>query len=181
MGTSTSTVTGTGPCPLSGALGSLGGVRSIELLLDPASDAAVRTAWTALVDADLPSLGRHPSPSNAPHVTLAAGPELPVPTGFAAPVPTDVRLGGLLLFPAGPGRSVLVRAVVVDAALAAFHEAVHAVAPGGLETSLPGSWSPHVTLARRVRDEDLPRAVAALRTAPLPDSLGVAGVRHWDG
>ena len=92
-----------------------------------------------------------------------------MPTGFTAPVPTDVRLGGLLLFPAGPGRSVLVRAVVVDAALAAFHEAVHAVAPGGLETSLPGSWSPHVTLARRVRDEDLPRAVAALRTAPLPD------------
>lgn len=156
-------------------------MRSIELLLDPESDAAVRAAWDALVVADLPSLGRHPSPSNAPHVTLAAGPELPVPAGFAAPVPTDVRLGGLLLFPAGPGRSVLVRAVVVDAPLGAFHRAVHAVAPGGVETSLPGMWSPHVTLARRVRDEDLPRAVAALRTTPLPETLGVAGVRHWDG
>ena len=141
----------------------------------------MRQAWSALVDADLPSLGRHPSPSNAPHVTLAAGPDLPVPTGVAAPLPTDLRPGGLLLFPAGPGRSVLARAVVVDAQLAAFHGAVHAAAPGGVETSLPGAWSPHVTLARRVRDEDLPRAVAALRTVPLPESLGVAGVRHWDG
>lgn len=156
-------------------------MRSIELLLTPSADEAVRTAWTALTEADLPSLGRHPSPSNAPHVTLAAGPGLPVPSGLTVPPPDTVLLGGLLLFPAGPGRSVLARAVVVDAPLAAFHEAVHALAPGGLETSLPGSWSPHVTFARRVRDDDLPRAVAALRTVPLPTELGVARVRHWDG
>jgi hypothetical protein len=156
-------------------------VRSIELVLEPSSDAAVRSAWSALIDADLPSLGRHPSPSNAPHVTLAAGPSLPVPTSVDAPVPVRIRLGGLLLFPAGVGRSVLVRAVVVDSALAAFHRAVHAAAPGGVDTSMPDRWSPHLTFARRVRDEDLPRAVAALRSAPLPDVLGVGGVRHWDG
>jgi hypothetical protein len=156
-------------------------VRSIELVLDPASDAAVRTAWQALVDVDLPSLGRHPSPSNAPHVTLAAGDTLPVPDGFAVPLPRTLRLGGLLLFPAGAGRSVLVRAVVLDEPLAALHREVHRVAPGGVGTSLPGAWSPHVTFARRVRDEDLPQAVAALREAPLPEELGVAGVRHWDG
>ncbi|PZF27226.1 2'-5' RNA ligase family protein [Curtobacterium sp. MCPF17_051] len=156
-------------------------MRSIELVLGPESDAAVRSAWQALIDADLPSLGRHPSPSNAPHVTLAAGDSLPVPAGLRTPVPTSIRLGGLLLFPAGAGRSVLVRAVVVDAALTTFHGEVHAVAPGGVETSLPGHWSPHVTLARRLRDEDLPRAVAALRAVPLPEALDVGGVRHWDG
>ena len=164
--------------------GFTGLVRSIELVLDPASDAAVRSAWSALVAADLPSLGRHPSPSNAPHVTLAAGEGLPVPHLSAVPVPASVRLGGLLLFPAGAGRSVLVRAVVVDRALAAFHEAVHeAVRDAGpaVVSTLPGHWSPHVTLARRVRDEDLPVAVAALRTTPLPDLLGIGGVRHWDG
>ncbi|WP_251009112.1 2'-5' RNA ligase family protein [Curtobacterium sp. ISL-83] len=154
-------------------------MRSIELVLDPASDAAVRSAWSALVDADLPSLGR--SGTNSPHVTLAAGPELPVPAATPVLLPSTIRLGGVLLFDAGAGRHVLVRAVVVDRALAAFHEAVHAVAPGGLETSLPGRWSPHVTLARRVRDEDLPRALAALAVAPLPELLAVGGVRHWDG
>lgn len=156
-------------------------MRSIELVLDQPSDVAVRAAWQALVDADLPSLGRHPSPSNAPHVTLAAGETLPVPTGLDAPVPPSVTLGGLLLFPAGPRRSVLVRAVVLDEALAAFHRAVHRAAPGGVPTSVPGSWSPHVSFARRVRDEDLPRALEALRSAPLPETLTVAGVRHWDG
>lgn len=159
-------------------------MRSIELVLDPESDAAVRSAWQALVDADLPSLGRHPSPSNAPHVTLAAGPSLPVPESLDAlgvPVPRMLLLGGVLLFPAGAGRSVLVRAVVLDAGLADFHRAVHRAAPGGVDTSLPGRWSPHVSFARRVRDEDLPRAIAALREAPLPEVLTVAGVRHWDG
>ncbi|WP_439692221.1 2'-5' RNA ligase family protein [Curtobacterium sp. SP.BCo] len=156
-------------------------MRSIELVLEPSSDAAVRTAWAALVDAGLPSLGRHPSPSNAPHVTLAAGPTLPVPSTLGVPVPETLLLGGVLLFPAGPGRSVLVRAVVLDPALAALHEAVHRVAPGAVDTSLPGRWSPHVSFARRVRDEDLPRAVAALRDVPLPPTLEVAGVRHWDG
>lgn len=156
-------------------------MRSIELVLSPASDAAVRAVWDELIAEDLPSLGRHLSASNAPHVTLAAGPDLPVPTGFDGPVPTTLRLGGVLLFPAGPERSVLVRAVVVDPALAAFHEAVHRAAPGGVDTSVPGAWSPHVSFARRVRDADLPRALSALRRAPLPEALEVGGVRFWDG
>ncbi len=154
-------------------------VRSIELVLAPDADAAVRAAWDALTAEDLPSLGR--SGTNSPHVTLAAGDDLPVPQGFDVPVPTTLRLGGVLLFPAGPDRSVLVRAVVVDPALAAFHAAVHRVAPGGVDTTAPGAWSPHVSFARRVRDVDLGRAVAALRAAPLPDTLAVGGVRHWDG
>lgn len=154
-------------------------MRSIELVLDPESDAAVRATWAALVAADLPSLGR--SDTNSPHVTLIAGDDVPVPSGFDVPVPTRLRLGGVLLFPAGSGRSVLVRAVVVDPALAAFHASLHRAAPEGTATSAPGAWSPHVSFARRVRDEDLGRAVAALRGAPLPDTLTVGGVRHWDG
>lgn len=156
-------------------------MRSIELVLEPSSDAAVRAVWDALVDADLPSLGRHPSPSNAPHVTLAAGETLPVPAALDAPLPDALLLGGVLLFPAGPGRSVLARAVVVDPVLAALHDAVHRIAPDAVDTTLPGRWSPHVSFARRVRDADLPGAVAVLRAAPLPPTLRVAGVRHWDG
>ncbi len=153
-------------------------VRSIELVLTPDADRAVRAAWDALALADLPSLGR--SGTNDPHVTVVAGDGVAVPDAIATP-PALLRLGGVLLFPAGPGRSVLARAVVVGPALAAFHAAVHRVAQDTVDTSAPGAWSPHVTFARRVRDVDLGAAVAALRSAPLPDTLGVAGVRHWDG
>nr|WP_284290081.1 hypothetical protein [Angustibacter aerolatus] len=37
---------------------------------DDALEAWVRAGWRALLDADLPSLAAHPSPTNAPHLTL---------------------------------------------------------------------------------------------------------------
>ena len=163
------------------AVGQARVVRSIELVLDPDAERAVRAAWEALVAADLPSMGRHTSETNAPHVTLTAGETLVVPSGFDAPLPPSIRPAGLLLFPAGPGRHVLGVSVVVDRPLAAFHEAVHRAAPGGVDTSLPGRWAPHLTLARRPRDVDLPRMLEVLSSVPLPEALGVAGVRHWDG
>lgn len=156
-------------------------MRSIELVFTPDAEASVRAAWDALVAADLPSMGRSTSDTNAPHVTLTAGEDLPVPAGFDAPVPGAVRPGGLLLFAAGPGRHVLGLSIVVDRTLLAFHEAVHRAAPGGVDTALPGRWAPHCTLARRPRDTDLPRMLEVLAAVPLPDELAVAGVRHWDG
>jgi hypothetical protein len=155
-------------------------MRSIELTFDEPGDDAVRSAWRALVDVGLPSLGRHDAPSNRPHVTLAAGEALAVPQTLPTR-PARVRLGGMLLFPAGPGRVVLVRAVVADAALVAFHRAVHELAPGAVPNTRPDRWSPHVTLARRLRVTDLPAAIDALAAVELPEELEIAGVRHWDG
>ncbi|PZE23068.1 2'-5' RNA ligase family protein [Curtobacterium sp. MCBD17_028] len=159
-------------------------MRSIELVFDDATDGALRAGWRALVDAGLPSLALHDSPSNRPHVTLVAGPTLePVPClpAVAATHPAEVRFGGLTLFPAARGRFVLVRAVVVSEALGAFHRRVHEVVPGGLPTSLPDAWSPHVTIARRLPPEALPAAVSALAAVPVPEFGAVAGVRFWDG
>ena len=159
-------------------------VRSIEMVFDAASDDALRAGWRALVDAGLPSLALHDSPTNAPHVTLVAGPTLePVPSlpAVAATHPSEVRFSGLMLFPAARGRFVLVRAVVVTAALAAFHERVHDLVPGGFPTSLPGAWTPHVTIARRLTPEALPAALAALADVPVPEAATIAGVRFWDG
>ena len=46
--------------------------QSVELVLDEGLDALVRADWDALAAAGLPSQARHRSPSNRPHVTLAA-------------------------------------------------------------------------------------------------------------
>lgn len=155
-------------------------VRSIELVLDGPSDAVVRALWQTLVAAELPSLGH--SGTNDPHVTLVAGEALPVPTDLDVAVPETVRVAGVLLFPAGPGRHVLGLGVVVDESLARFHHALDAAAPGSLDSSRPGHWAPHVTLARRIRDVDLPAALRVLAAdAPLPEVLTVGGLRHWDG
>lgn len=155
-------------------------VRSIELVLDGPSDRAVRALWQTLVAAELPSLGH--SGTNDPHVTLVAGEAVAVPTDLDAAVPEALRIAGLLLFPAGPGRHVLGLGVVVDQPLARFHHAVDAAAPGSLDSSLPGRWAPHVTLARRIRDVDLPAALRVLAAdAPLPEVLTAGGLRHWDG
>ncbi|TCU85301.1 hypothetical protein EDF48_104174 [Curtobacterium sp. PhB191] len=155
-------------------------VRSIELVLDGRSDAAVRSLWQTLVAAELPSLGH--SGTNDPHVTLVAGEAVPVPTDVDVDVPEALRVAGVLLFPAGPGRHVLGLGVVVDEPLACFHRAVDAAAPGSVDSSLPGRWAPHVTLARRIRDVDLPAALRVLAAdGPLPEVLTVGGLRHWDG
>ncbi|GMA29656.1 hypothetical protein [Arenivirga flava] len=78
--------------------------QSIELLLDADAEAGVREDWRRLQAAGLSSLGAHTAPSNAPHVTLAAGPRLePPPTELWSPLPLPVRFGGLLLFGEGSG------------------------------------------------------------------------------
>lgn len=166
--------------PRAAKTGRLGRVRSIELTFHHDDDLAVRSAWDALVAADLPSMGRHDAPSNRPHVTLAAGVDLPVPEALPTP-PATIRIGGVLLFPAGSDRVVLARAVVVDEALATFHLAVHEGEPAAVPTTQPGRWSPHVTLARRIRTSDLSAALDVLAATPLPDTLTIEGVRHWAG
>lgn len=165
--------------------GLLGVVRSIELTLSPASDAEIRSAWTALADAGLPSLAAHTSETNRPHLTLAAGPSLESPEALPAP-PASLLLGGWTLFdsrPAADGsaRFVLVRAVVLDGALATFHRAVHAAAPGAVPTTLPDGWSPHLTIARRLSAPRVAVALEALAAVPLPETVDVDGIRFWDG
>jgi 2'-5' RNA ligase len=160
-------------------------VRSIELTLDPAAEASFRADWQALVDAELPSLALHDAESNRPHITLAAGPALAPVILPDAPVPTRVRLGALSLFRTMPpgleARWILVRAVVVDEELAAFHRALHVALHDAVPTSLPGAWSPHVTLARRLSSERVGLALDALAQRPQIDEAGIEGVRFWNG
>jgi len=123
-------------------------VVSIELLLDPATEAAIPAEWNALAEAGLSSLAAHTAESNRPHVTLLA-------------------------------RRVLARSVVPTAALLRLHADVHGAAGEGedLPHTAAGRWTPHVTLARRVRLAD----IAAVLPLIGGEIRGRAGrLRRWD-
>jgi 2'-5' RNA ligase len=94
-------------------------------------------------------------------------------------LPVELRMSGLLLFPAGPGRFVLARPVVVTAALLALHRALHERAPGAIDLTLPGRWTPHVTLARRLNAAQVAEALSVLGEPP-PTGHCVAA-RFWNG
>lgn len=161
-------------------------VQSVELLLDDALDAAVRTQWERLRAAGLPGQADHRGPTNAPHVTLGVADALDGIAEarlhpLAAVLPLPVRLGGLLLF-AG-WRTVLARVVVPTGDLLALHAEVATClehSPGVPATVRPAGWTPHVTLVRRLRPEQVGPAVEAVRQ-DRPDREGyVVALRRWD-
>lgn len=154
---------------------------SVELVLDDGAEAAVRGEWAALAGAQLSSMGANGSASNRPHVTLLARPEVPVDALAAAglddALPLPLLLGPPMLFGAGD-RRVLVRAIAPSGALLALQARVReaAGAHDDADAFLPGSWMPHVTLARRLRVDDLPSALALLGG---PIEATATGIRHW--
>ncbi len=159
-------------------------VHSIELVFDPDTEAAIRHIWESLAAAGIPSQ----APASRPHVTLA------VADGISAQVddllrPVSKRLplacsvGAPVLF--GRANVVFARLVVPTGELLALHAEVHRLclphmAPKPMANSLPGQWTAHVTLARRVGGAQLGRAV---RIAGRPSQIDgrFAGLRRWDG
>jgi hypothetical protein len=159
-------------------------VHSIELIFDRDTEAAVRTIWEALAAAGIPSQ----APASRPHVTLA------VAEGIAADVdallgpvseqlPLRCLIGAPVLF--GRGSAVFARLVVPTGELLALHAEVHRrcaphLRPGPMPNTLPGQWTAHVTMARRVGGPQLGRA---LRVAGRPAQIegSFVGLRRWDG
>jgi 2'-5' RNA ligase len=159
-------------------------VHSIELVFDPDTEAAIRGIWQALAAAGIPSQ----APASRPHVTMA------VAEGIAADVdellrpmaqrlPLNAAIGAPVLF--GRANVVFARLIVPTAELLALHAEVHRLclpylAPKPMTNSLPGQWTAHVTLARRVGGHQLGRA---LRIAAKPTQIdGRFGrLRRWDG
>lgn len=153
-------------------------LHALELLLDRSGDARVRRDWELLREAGLPSQADHRGASNAPHVTLAAAPSFGADdraraVELLAPLlPAAVRLAGLAVL--GARRPALVRLVEVPAPVA---RAVLA-----LRESLPDlpehGWLPHVTLARGMRADQVPRALDVVDLEPTRSWL--TGLRWWD-
>ncbi|WP_093803849.1 2'-5' RNA ligase family protein [Streptomyces sp. Wb2n-11] len=164
-------------------------MRTVELLLDEAADLAVREAWRRLADAGLPSQARHRSPTNSPHLTLAACRELTAPIRWelaevAAALPLPVRCTGVVCFERPT--SVLAWALDLDLALANLHRRVwEAVASDSPLEHLnpfhaPERWSPHITLGRTRRAGAFAgRRVPELLPAP-PLSIRLTTLRSYD-
>ncbi|MGW6543345.1 2'-5' RNA ligase family protein [Streptomyces massasporeus] len=164
-------------------------MRTVELLLDETAEQVVRDAWRRLADAGLPSQARHRSPTNSPHLTLAACPELTAPIRWelaevAATLPLPVRCTGVVRFERPT--SVLAWALDLDSALAALHRRVwEAVASDSPPETLnpfhePGRWAPHITLGRTRRAGAFAgRGIPELLPAP-PLSIRLATLRSYD-
>jgi 2'-5' RNA ligase len=159
-------------------------VHSIELVFDRDTEAAIRRIWGDLAAAGIPSQ----APASRPHVTLVVADRI-APDVDARLRPLAQRLsltctiGASLLF--GRSNAVLARLVVPTAELLTVHAEAHRicspyVTPGPMPNSLPGQWTAHVTLARRVGGAQLGRA---LRIAGRPSEIHghLAGLRRWDG
>jgi 2'-5' RNA ligase len=159
-------------------------VHSIELVFDRDTEAAIRQIWGELADA---GIGSH-APAGRPHVTLAVAESIDTDVDellrpVSAWLPLSALIGAPVLF--GRTSAVFARLLVPSSELLALHAEVHRLcrphlAPAPMANSLPGQWTPHVTLARRVGGAQLGRA---LRIAGRPSQLegSFAGLRRWDG
>lgn len=138
---------------------------SVELTFEESTDSLIRADWARLAEAGLPSLATHSSPSNKPHITLAAGNNLEIGLGAEdlwGRLPIDVNFSGLVVFPAGPGMYALARLVVLSSSLLELHSRLHQQCPGAFANTLPDAWTPHVTVARRIPGQLLGTAIDVL-------------------
>lgn len=159
-------------------------VHTIEAVFDADTEATVRRLWDELAGAGIPSQ----APASRPHVTLLVTDRLaadvdPPLVPVSRRMPLQCTIGAPVLF--GRGGAVLARLVVPTGELLAMHAEVHRqcrphLAADPAPNSMPGQWTAHVTLARRIRPAHLGRA---LRIVSRPAEIrgSVAGLRRWDG
>jgi 2'-5' RNA ligase len=159
-------------------------VHSVELLLDPETESAVRRVWQRLSEIGL----RSPGQTSRPHVTLVVADHVSADVeALLAPVtrrmPFPCLIGAPLLF--GESVFTLVRLVVASAELLSLQAEVHRiclphVAPGPAPNTVPGQWTPHITLARRVDPSQVARALS-IRKLSRDIKGNAVGLRRWDG
>ncbi len=159
-------------------------VHSVELVFDADTEALLRHIWDNLRDAGIPSQ----APAARPHATVTVAERIdPAVDTVLAPLvarfPFPCRIGAPLLF--GRANVVLARLVVPSRELLEMHADVHRrclsfLRPGPMSNTMPGQWTAHVTLARRVVQAQLGRAV---RIGGKPSEIAgsVIGLRRWDG
>ncbi len=153
-------------------------LHSLELVADPAGEAAIRADWQALCDAGLRSMLDHVGATNTPHLTVIALASITsIDEEHAIDLlrdllPINVVTSGIAVF----GGSVVTLVRTLDVA----DEVTRAVLDLRAATvghRHPG-WLPHLTLARRLPRTDLPRALDAIGHTSVGVSLST--LRRWD-
>jgi hypothetical protein len=159
-------------------------VHSVELVFDPDTEAVIRHIWDGLREAGIPSQ----APASRPHVTLTVADRIePEVDGLLAALndrfPLRCVVGAPLLF--GRSQLILTRLIVPTTDLLALHADVYRLSlphthPDPMANSLPGQWTGHTTLARRLHGSQLGRA---LRVVGRPSEIKgrFIGLRRWDG
>lgn len=158
---------------------------SVELVLDPAGDAAVRRLWSVLEDVGVPSLATATHGRHVPHISLTVCNDLDVDGAAAALADalearpaTDLILSFPGVFP-GPPPVVFAGIVSTDDLLGIQHTARKAISPYASSVwdyYLPNRWVPHCTLAMPVDPAMVGAAVEAILGAGLPITARAVGV-----
>lgn len=163
---------------------------SVELVFDPAGDAAIHGVWAALAAAGLPSQVHVKSVTNRPHVTLIAARQIDGAVdedlrAVASALPLPCVIGAPVVFP-GP-RLTLARLIVPSAELLELHHTVFGrclphIAGEPFAHCRPGHWTAHATLGRRFTAAQVGAALA-LDTEGLHADVAarLVGLRRWDG
>jgi len=156
-------------------------VAAIELYFDPVAERRMRSLWTALEAAEVPTLGNHTHRRHRPHLSLAVADEFPhqaVATALGVlPLPVPVSFQHVGQFPGG----VLWLGPAPTAALLALHaETVARLDAADIEIwplYRPDTWVPHTTLSMTARRAAVARAVPlCCDVLPLPGNLVSAAV-----
>ncbi|MED7953722.1 2'-5' RNA ligase family protein [Streptomyces sp. BE303] len=154
-------------------------MQTVELLCDAPFDRAVRTVWQRLADGGVDSLAHNTHPGHRPHLTLASCARMPdgaterLDRLLRDALPLTVRLTGLLSFSARSRRRVLSLPVVPTLDLVLLHHRVWEALDGAEDPDqhyVPGRWSPHLSLTRRLTPEDV--ALAHTLLGRHPDHVG---------
>jgi hypothetical protein len=159
-------------------------VHSVEFVFDADTEATVRGIWDGLREAGIPSQ----APASRPHATLTVAQHIdPAVETVLLPVvdrfPLPCRLGATLIFGRSAGvlaRLLLPSPEILDVHAHVYRSCLPLMAPGPVQHTGPGQWTPHVTLARRISPAKL---TAALRIAGRPTEITgkITGLRRWDG
>lgn len=154
---------------------------SIELLLDPDTERALRGQWDTLAAAGLPSQARHPGEAGRPHVTLLWAEAAPPPPRIVG-LPVPVTAASPVIFGSARRGFLLARLVRPNSALLGLHRILHEEVddlPGIDPLTRPGAWTPHITLARHLTAQQLAAALTVLDPRQTVSGTAVAA-RLWE-
>jgi hypothetical protein len=141
--------------------------RGIVLWPDRRSAIVIRGLWDEMAALGLPSQATYTHGLHQPHVSLSVAEHVPADEGVRAvgTVPSEaipLLVEAVAVFPGG---SVVLACAANDGLLAEQRRVHHAIAPlatGPWPHFATGTWTPHITMGRDLRPDQLARALPLL-------------------